>query len=786
MIYLISFTITIIFFLLLCFIFNLKYLLLIFLGLFFLLLFVLNIKGSEKIITNYLTRKKINYISLLNNKYKLFLYSFIVLFILSLYIWSISSRLFIIINNIFVYFLNGELEKMSLYLSIIIVILLISVILVWMDILDKKYKKGKYNKYSVFIGIFLVLSLFYSIILFITGWGIEYIYILKIISQLTILIEIFSFFMNSDLVLLNIWEEEILPNININIINLKFNEIKNYINMKMLRNKIFYDNYTIHRNINTNYSGYKRLLIKGRSNNLFIRSIYFVLDFIILMREKLYSLHYFNAIKIKNIYNIKWNYKVSMFPIGNINNNEKGKYDFRREDFSHSLVKDDSVENVLDKLKKDTILKTNSDQSKNISYPSPVGDRDPRPSTVPTEPGGTGARTSFKRGNLNVDTNEDDDYVLKRKKRNITPVFLKDANFTYIDKEVYYPNTGNFSVIDLCNEVIKEVPNFNKNQKEDINLDFLGESKDCIFKYENMIYSPYYIRLNTSTYHTIYIIKDYLRVYNSAIQNRLSVINFINTCQMEKLTILISDLIAQPIRSELLLFRKNNNIDLSRYGYVDSVFYVKDSKEFSNIKIRVPNIQVMLYVEQLYANLRKHGFVLDSSLNYDNSLILKIKYKAFINNNVYDGTYSNILKCLRDIETCIFKNIRDAEAVGFITKREQEIYNKYYLKYFTHLKEQLNVRTRFLRQILVDCRIPQGSIAYLYSNLDNWNFNNEKVFNDTVGKGSNDIIGKIPDVESNYMIRKNIFQVGLNPSYKWISLSKSNSLYMSQLNNAKN
>ena len=326
MIYLISFTITIILFLLLCFIFNLKYLFLIFLGLIFLLLFVLNIKGSEKIITNYLTRKKINYTSILNNKYKLFLYSFIGLFIVSLYIWCISSRLFIIINNIFVYFLNGQLEKMSLYLSIIIVILLISVILVWLDILNKKDEKGKYNKYSIFIGLFLVFSLLYSIILFITGWGIEYFYLLKIVSQLTILIELFSFFINSDLILINLWEKEILPNFNINKINLKFYEIKNYINMKILSNKIFSGNnsifYTkdIDYESNTSfYTKYKKLLIKGRNNNLFIRSINFILDFIFLMREKFYFSPYFNNIKIRHLFNIKWNYKISMFSIGSIN-----------------------------------------------------------------------------------------------------------------------------------------------------------------------------------------------------------------------------------------------------------------------------------------------------------------------------------------------------------------------------------------------------------------------------------------------------------------------------------
>lgn len=96
--------------------------------------------------------------------------------------------------------------------------------------------------------------------------------------------------------------------------------------MKILSNKIFSGNnsifYTkdIDYESNTSfYTKYKKLLIKGRNNNLFIRSINFILDFIFLMREKFYFSPYFNNIKIRHLFNIKWNYKISMFSIGSIN-----------------------------------------------------------------------------------------------------------------------------------------------------------------------------------------------------------------------------------------------------------------------------------------------------------------------------------------------------------------------------------------------------------------------------------------------------------------------------------
>src|SRR5271169_3150201 len=128
LIFLISFIIVIII-LLLCFIFNLKYLLLTLLGLIFLILFVLNIKGSEKIITSYLIRKNINNFIISNNNYKCISLYLFILFIIPVYLWCISSRFFIIINNIFMYFLNRNLDRMSLYLGVIVIILLISNIL---------------------------------------------------------------------------------------------------------------------------------------------------------------------------------------------------------------------------------------------------------------------------------------------------------------------------------------------------------------------------------------------------------------------------------------------------------------------------------------------------------------------------------------------------------------------------------------------------------------------------------------------------------------------------------
>jgi hypothetical protein len=79
------------------FISYLKYIFLLLISLFFIL--VLNLKSSESILINYCERKKIKSVYEIDKKYFI-LYSFIII-IMSLYICYIDSRLFIIINNLF-------------------------------------------------------------------------------------------------------------------------------------------------------------------------------------------------------------------------------------------------------------------------------------------------------------------------------------------------------------------------------------------------------------------------------------------------------------------------------------------------------------------------------------------------------------------------------------------------------------------------------------------------------------------------------------------------------------
>lgn len=754
MIYLISFIIAILFFLLLCYIFNLKYLLLIFLGLLFLLLFVLNIKGSEKIITNYLSRKNINYTSLLNNKYNLFLYYFIVLFIVSVYIWSISSRLFIIINNIFVYFLNGELEKMSLFLSIIIVILLVSIILIWMDILNKKYEKGRYNKFSILIGLFLVFSLLYSIIIFVTGWGIEYIYILKIVSQLTILIELFTFFINSDLILLNVWEKEILPNLNINKINFKYYEIKNYINMKILSNKIFYDNnkiwYTKDINCESNisfYTKYKKLLIKGRSNNLIMRSIYFILDLILLIIEKFY---FINNIKIKHIFNIKWNYKIAMLPIGNINQNNNIKN-------SHgNIINNSNIIININIFDGNTETKSNSTSNEEVLE---------------------------KRENLFQDENK---IKIKEKKRRLSDsIFLKDASLAKIRKKVYYPNIGYFNVIDICNMVINNMANLEIMKNESIklsHLSWIGTYSDKIDEYQKLIELPYYDRNNEKIGEMHYTILNYLRAYNHAITSRLSVISFIDKHQISELTKFVGKFITQPLWIEFLSYTeedKNNAIASCNFPCINSVSFSNENKNFSIVQTVVPNNEYALNILSMLERLRNHSYILDSSLNCT-SLITKIGKEAFIIEKDFRSNYIHTLEHLSKIKSLIFNAIIQAEIKGQITTEDREIYIRYYTKYIARFENILKIRFLFLSEILVKEHIPRVTIEYLGDNFNKWEFNSKKVFKeieklylDSSHSSEKDLAYIKKNYPKTIQAKPPLANAGLNSAIFWLNESKS-------------
>jgi len=116
------------------------------------------------------------------NKYNLYKNLFlIVVFHLTLIVFvsCLMIRIFMILIMCVSWFFNGGFLRLSEYSYIILIILVISNILMWMNYFNNKAEKGKYNKlllilavFSTLFSIFCVIGLFYgwnNIIFFISG-----------------------------------------------------------------------------------------------------------------------------------------------------------------------------------------------------------------------------------------------------------------------------------------------------------------------------------------------------------------------------------------------------------------------------------------------------------------------------------------------------------------------------------------------------------------------------------------------------------------------------------------
>jgi hypothetical protein len=277
-----------------------------FVGFIFLSFLVLSIKRGNSIIVNFYDKKEIINSNFFIDKEHI-IYQ-LILFIIPVYLLCLFWRLFIIISNISIYFLENVSDKWeykSLNIYMIILILSISTLLCWGDIMNKKYETSKYSKISLFFAVFLTLSLIWSIVMCITYWGIKYLYILDKLAQLAIIEEVFFAFINSELVLFSSLEKVIVFTFNLNIINFKWNELKNNLYSILLKNNIF-----INKNKNTLYTEYKGFFIRGRKGNIIIRGIQFIIDFSLLLKNKIYLSQYLFNI---NYYNkLIWGYKLAM------------------------------------------------------------------------------------------------------------------------------------------------------------------------------------------------------------------------------------------------------------------------------------------------------------------------------------------------------------------------------------------------------------------------------------------------------------------------------------------
>lgn len=165
------------------------------------LLLVLNISYSHKILIDYCVRKNIN----LNNILFIKLFSFLfVLFslIMTLYILCLSSRVFIIIHNISIGTLVGSsifTRFLSLSYAVIILILVVSTTLSWINVFNDKVINGKLNIWFVTMACFGSFLLGLNVFLALGIINLSYVNPILLSAISSYILELVSYFETSSL-----------------------------------------------------------------------------------------------------------------------------------------------------------------------------------------------------------------------------------------------------------------------------------------------------------------------------------------------------------------------------------------------------------------------------------------------------------------------------------------------------------------------------------------------------------------------------------------------------------
>jgi len=167
-------------------------------------------------------------------------------------------------------------------------------LLIWINISNKKYEKGKYSKLELIIGIFyiIILIIFTWTIIFACNYKLLYNIVNKIIMSFSILGDMFNVIFSGELlILMNI--EKIFTNITYLINNTIFktvDSLKYYLNNLVLKSE---NKESLSRRF-LYYSGFK---VKG--SNIFSKLLYLILNI-------MYIIFGFIKGRIVNVFNIKY------------------------------------------------------------------------------------------------------------------------------------------------------------------------------------------------------------------------------------------------------------------------------------------------------------------------------------------------------------------------------------------------------------------------------------------------------------------------------------------------
>lgn len=746
----------------------------------FLSFLALSIKRGNDIIDDLCEREKISESSLIKGKWYIMYQLFSI--IMPIYIMCLSIRLFIIIVNVFKYFLTeiSEKEYLSLNIYMIILILSVAVLLCWIDIRNKQYKSGKYNKISVFFGMLLTLSLIFSIVMYIMSLDIKYKYILNILAQLTIIEEIFSAFIYSELVLFTSLEKVVLVfpgfnlnnisnklnlniisnklnlnninnKLNLNIISNKLNELKISINLMLLKDNIFNKKEnSIHSSYNR-YSSieYKRLFTRSRNGNLFKRGIQFILDLGYLIRNKVYQSQYSIRLNSYGSKIISKGYKtLMMFPFSN-NNAPCGSGNSvpsSNNTFSRNSApsRNSELSRILDwynkrnKAEKINLSKINNDKP-NIDtlderevriVESSKSDKSFRRLRDESNDSSQNQRNN-KRLRKNIIENIEIFERSNKKPKLLDDTFKEENPFWYT---VYYNpgNLGNSKIKININDFrfisSNLIKGFQKSEEEIKNkINGFNDISDQICKeYEDLISLPYYKQLDLKGKDKIInILKDrwYIRLGNnfnkfSTDSKELSydIIPVISYLDYAQIQEYTNS-IGKFIQMSSEIYNNCTDYKLLSNQKLESYYFYKNFG-FTKSNFFVPE-KIHYPVKSLLFDLSRFNFIL-SSEGLIKSLPVCLNENKWYNESEFKEFRWSVQGHMQAIRRFVFSNIEEMEKKGKINGELKILLDEYYNLIFRHIKSIYDVRFRFLINLHIKKEIYIGFNfnTYTYVNSD--------------------------------------------------------------------
>lgn len=737
-------------------------------GIIYFLLLALSLRGCEKIISNYCERKKINNNNIYNNK-NIILYSFI-LFIIPFYIIFLKWRLFIILSNFYVFFLvdlpDKEYKSLSIY--IIIFILFISTLLIWTDLINKKNKTGKYSLYSLFVGIFIFLSLIFSIIISITGRGINYLFILNVLGQLSIIGEIFSILIEGDLVQFSFLENQILPNLNFRWISIKWGEYKNYINL----NKLKINNLNINEKYGIKNKEYRFHINKSlynksiNSGNIMMRMLNRLFAFFLYVSEITWKSQYLCFFKNGVNNGIKWGFKLSVGGLNAIepvnltsNKNELLSYWDKLNNLNVINVNINITGTGIDTRTGNGSSNSSIDKTKNEL--SDVGNS--------LSSNDNSNKRSFS--SIEDDKNKKEEVQSREKKklRSLRSDIVIESN---IKSRVRYPDGSIKNIKDICKDVHND-----ESVKIGLKNKSLNVSNKSSVIFDDLIGLPYSSRCKMNKIEIVNQVFNYLslnKYTQGKIQSRFIVLDFLNMWQTEVLTRATEILIEKPAETALLCSPEDRKwTDLGNYPYVKSVYFHEKRGEFNQGLTKVP-IDIERDINFLFEYLRKHFYVLDNNLNC-RSLNMFIKDDLKIEGPSFRNDYNILVNTAQNIKMFTMKKIYIAFENKSISLKEKGIYVEYCNSCFNEFIYLLKIRYFFLQPIFVSGIISEVDTKYIAENLINCNYARKEVINPFDEKGLNTLRIKYKIGNSNNVSESNdSSNVVVNKYYPYLTNKKIN------------